>query len=199
MRKFLFLAVAVSFFSCFFCLTTFAATAYDEAVQGELSKDADSPTPVSVAGGSNLISGSLDADYDLFQLTLSPSQQLDAILFQQYDVSEQEQSFFLVESGPQLSSFFTAEAALGSALVGRNPGTEVGDDLLAELARAPLGGSGFTTPLGPGTYTFWFQETGAPVNYTFNFVVTETVPEPATLLIALGSFLAFGFRQARVG
>lgn len=67
-----------------------------------------------------------------------------------------------------------------------------GSDLLARLGLAQTGGSGFTPPLGPGTYTFLIQQTGPPLTgFTLAFVV---VPEPSSAAL-LGAGL---FRRARI-
>ena len=49
------------------------------------------------------------------------------------------------------------------------------------------GATGFTPPLGPGSYTFLIQQTGALTNYEFDITV---VPEPGSLcLMAIGGLL----------
>ncbi|MEO0974710.1 MAG: hypothetical protein AAFX85_16595 [Pseudomonadota bacterium] len=47
-----------------------------------------------------------------------------------------------------------------------------GTDYLAILAGAPQAGTGFTPPLGAGTYSFVAQQTGSELTaYTFDFVI----------------------------
>jgi hypothetical protein len=57
------------------------------------------------------------------------------------------------------------------------------------------GATGFTPPLGPGTYTFLIQQSGSTVSYEFDMTV---VPEPTSLcLIGLGGLLLLARRATR--
>ena len=74
---------------------------------------------------------------------------------------------------------------LGNALIGTAPGQGEGDNVLDDLGNAIFGGTGFAGPLGPGTYTFWFQETTAGVDYALSL---QVVPLPPAIWL-LGSAL----------
>ena len=60
----------------------------------------------------------------------------------------------------------------------------LGTDVLDNIGTGP-GAIGFLPPLGPGTYSFWLQQTGGSLTtYGLDLVV---VPEPtAAALLALG-------------
>jgi len=163
-------------------LSAQAAVVYDESVSGDLSSDNLNPTAIILAAGDNIISGSVVAapgDRDFWTVTIASGQSLDAIIFDEFNSAE-DRSFFAVEIGNQITALNSAASLLGSALVGAGVGASQGDDILDNLGAAPFGGAGFTGSLGPGTYTFWFQETAASVDYSLNFQVSE-VPVPAAV------------------
>ncbi|NJL84465.1 MAG: PEP-CTERM sorting domain-containing protein [Chloroflexaceae bacterium] len=161
-----------------------AAIIHNEAIDGDLSSNNLAPTVLEVNRGSNQIIGSVtpnpNIDRDFFTITIADNQLLTAIILENYDTTE-DQSFFAVELGTQISSIISAATFLGTANIGLPAVAPEGSDVLDNLGQALLGGSGFSGPLGPGTYTFWFQETVAPVAYTFNLQVAST-PEPSSLL-----------------
>lgn len=176
-----------------------ATTIHDEALDGELSGTAGSPTVLATALGSNVVIGQVGGasccnpsdptGRDVFTITIAPGQILSQVVLQLYGEPAQN-SYLAVEAGPVITSFESAAALLGSALVGSLPGATQGDDLLDDLGAAlidgfPVGGAGFAPPLGPGQYTFWFQERDPDlVPYALDFVI---VPEPSTaLLVGLG-------------
>ena len=62
-----------------------------------------------------------------------------------------------------------------------------GTNILSDLGGIPLTGSGFSLPLGPGTYTFNVQQTGPQMNsYSLNFVIGAAAPVPALPPLGLG-------------
>lgn len=161
-------------------LSAQAAVVYDESISGDLSSDNLNPTSISLSAGDNIISGNVIAapgDRDFWTVTIANDQSLDAIILDQF-VTTEDRSFFAVEQGPQITAINSAATYLGSALVGAGAGASQGDDILDDLGGAIFGGSGFIGALGPGTYTFWFQETAAEVDYSLNFQVSQ-VPVPA--------------------
>jgi hypothetical protein len=187
---------------CFWLLATlmlatpgFADIVHDEAVDGDLSNNNLAPQVLAFNNGSNEIHGSSTfdpLDRDFWTITIDPGFQLTSIELQLYD-SIQDQSWMAVELGSQITSLTDPANLLGSALIGFDPGAQQGDNVLDDLGNAVFGGAGFTGALGPGTYTFWFQETGADINYEFNFVISAAVPEPSSLplmmALACGAFV----------
>jgi hypothetical protein len=65
-----------------------------------------------------------------------------------------------------------------SFLAGDHLNSEVpGTDLLPDLAGAAQAGTGFTVPLGPGTYSYLVQQTGAEESgYSLDFVIASAAP-----------------------
>jgi hypothetical protein len=97
-------------------------------------------------------------------------------------------SFIGMEAGPQVTvspDATTAAGLLGWAHYGP---ADINTNILPEMAIPAEGSSGFTTPLGPGQYSFWIQElsTGSfPFGFDLGLVSASSVPEPGTLTISL--------------
>lgn len=159
---------------------------YDEALLGDLSSDTSAPTPVVFDVGANLVTGTTGRplsgpyDNDVITFTLAPGQTLTRIDLLAYQPvgGYGTGSFMAIGAGVQISKF-DATAHLGDALV------SVPGDVLPLLAAGTIyGAPGFTTPLGPGTYTWWLSEASTTIAYSVAFGV---VPEPSTaLLISAG-------------
>jgi hypothetical protein len=162
---------------------------HDESINGDLSDDHLNPTPLTLSAGSNIIRGTTAWDPlepDFFTVTIAADQTLTEVVLIEYQ-NDDDASFVAVEVGPQISSLDSGATLLGATLIGSDPGSLVGDDVLDDLGMAPWGGSGFMSPLGPGEYTFWHQETAGDTSYAFDFRV---VPEPSTtmLMMLMGLF-----------
>jgi len=173
-----------------------ASIVHDESVDGDLSNDNMSPTALLFNIGQNDIIGSTTnspLDRDFWTFTIGANEQLDSVTFLQFDTTE-DRSFFAVASGGTVPSVASATGLLGSNLIG-DP--EVGTDVLDNLGAAAFGGTGFSGPLGPGSYTFWFQETAANVDYSFRFNVSSSaVPEPSSMMfLGLGITLMAARRR----
>jgi hypothetical protein len=167
--------------------TASAATAWDESVDGDLSTDPSTPTPVSLGLGSNLISGSITGpddirDYLTFTipagLVLAELKQLEYVTLPGGEPGNR--GFHAIIAGN--TSFVPDATNIGNFLGGNHVDPlPVGTDMLPPPAAATLGGTGFTTPLGPGTYTYHIQQTTAVLTgYALDF---ELVPEPTTAAI----------------
>ncbi|MCR9093991.1 MAG: PEP-CTERM sorting domain-containing protein [bacterium] len=167
------------------------AQAYTETTDGEFSADPLAPTPVDVAPGSNLFTGSVAAPEDVrdyWTFTIDPGELLTAI---QLVSSEDGTTGGAPDRGfialhPGATAAIPGGSTIGGFLGGDHlDAIDAGTDVLLNLAGAPLGGTGFTAPLGPGDYAFLIQQTsGQIIAYTFDFVV---IPEPGTaLLLGLG-------------
>ena len=168
------------------------AVIYDEGASGDLSGNLASPTPLVLNNGANTIVGQMgdngdtgatngrDADY--FSFIVGAGSSVTAINVDLYTFSPNDPgvSFFGYTSG----SSFTGQGAGdidGQALFNAASG-----DVLPSLA----GGA-----LGPGTYSFWLQETSANVvNYQLTFT---QIPEPSAGIFALLGTLGIALRRRR--
>lgn len=173
-----------------FAASTSAQVIWDEAIDGDLSSDHLNPTLLSFTPGSNLVFGdtspnpNLDPDY--FTMVIPTGYELSSIIFEEY-VSGDDQAFFAVEVGSQITDPGSPAALLSATLIGAIPGTMQGDELLDNLQNPDIFG-GFSGNLGEGTYTFWYQETANATDYGFNFVLTP-IPAPASATLMLGGLL----------
>ena len=77
---------------------------------------------------------------------------------------------------------------------------DINSDVLSRMGIPSAGSTGFTAPLGSGTYSFWVQEVDTePVNYGFDLMLTAAVPEPqkyAALAVGLVLTIAALRRRA---
>lgn len=177
-----------------------ATAAYVESVSGDLSNDATAPTGLTVSAGSNVVTGSTITspfDRDIFSFTLAANQQLDSIVLNSYTgPAGGNGSFFAVQSGSGINTG-NAGAHLGNELIGQAVGIQQGDDVLDDMGTPRFGSSpGFTGALGPGTYTFWIQETAGPLAYSLDFQVSE-VPLPAAAWLFGSALLGLGALKRR--
>lgn len=179
----------IAAFSLLLCLhlTAGGAVAWDESVDGDLSGDPKAPTVVAFSGGSNIVDGTMVASTDAFDymtFTIEPGQQLTRLsLLEFVDLPSGQQgntAFHAIIAGA--TSFIPAFSNVNN-FMGSNhlDFIHIGIDLLADLAGAPFGGTGFTIPLGPGTYTYHVQQVDEQLTgYTLDFVVEgESGPDSA--------------------
>lgn len=191
--------------------TASASVAYDEGVSGDLSNSGTAPTALSVGVGHNEVSGMTGRDQagvvdrDYFTFTVAPDQFLTAITLLSAtslpgrDV-ENPLSFIGVQSGNEVTvdpAATTAAGLLGWTHYG--PG-DASSDILDNIG-AGFGATGFTGPLGPGSYAFWVQDTGSGMAaYSFDFIIAA-VPEPSSWAMMLTGFglLGLALRRRRTG
>lgn len=170
--------------------TASADIIWDEAIDGDLSSDNLNPTQLTFVPGSNEVFGDTapnsNLDPDFFSFEIPVGYELSSVIFAEYD-RVNEQSFFAVQVGPQITDTGDPSDLLSALLIGTVPGTMQGDELLDDLRRPNVFG-GFNGNPGAGTYTFWYQETGVPTNYGFEFVLTP-VPAPASMAVLGGALL----------
>jgi hypothetical protein len=182
-----------------------AATAWDEAVSGDLANVGTSPTAVSLVTGNNLVSGSTGrssagvVDRDYFTFTLPAGLQLDALTVLQGTtfLGPSSLSFIGVQAGAQVTVNPTGGSAtglLGWWLYSEN---DIGLDILPQMGLA-FGATGFSGPLPAGDYAFWVQETGTgTADYRFELSVSA-VPEPLGAWLLLGGLAGLtGLQRGR--
>ena len=169
-----------------------AATIWDEGIDGDLSGNQSAPTVLVVDVGSNSITGvTQTGDVDFFTFTVPDGANLAQIILTSFD-SADDLAFLAIQSGPVITDTTSAANLLGWV---HASATFVGTNVLDDLANG-AGALGFTTPLGPGTYTVWMQQTGAdPVAYGLDLVLR--VPEPSTALLFAFGIAALGFARRR--
>ncbi len=172
-----------------------AGVFYSESVSGDLPGDFANP----FAGGNlslgiNSISGSsVGTDRDYITFTIPAGLAVTSLTLSSF-VSEDDRIFLALTAGNASIDPDTAAANLGGMLGYTHPGTAnttalLGTDILDDLAEG-FQAAGFTTPLTPGDYTLWIQETG-PINADYGFELTA-VPEPSNIAWVVGTLLAGG-------
>ncbi len=158
---------------------TFAS--HDEDLDGDLSNDPMNPTVINVVNGSNEVcAASLAPDTDFFTITVPAGATLDEIELTSFNSAGV--GFLGFASGTTIDPNAGIPGLLGWTHLGNAQGPQ-----LAELGAN--GGIGFTSPLGPGDYTFWTQET-SPVNstsYCLDFQLTIP-PPPVTAIPTMGEW-----------
>lgn len=179
--------------------------AWDESLDGDLSGDPLAPTQLALAPGDNRIVGSVTTSTldtrDYVTFTILAGQELTAIRQDVYvDVpggGPGDRGYNAIAAG---ATSAIPDSTNGNLFLGGDHIDQLapGTDLLAILATAPLAGTGFTAPLGPGTYTYHLQQTGQQVvGYELVFQVAASaapVPasSPATLALLGLAFAAAG-------
>ncbi len=185
-----------------FSVSASAIVVWDEGVNGDLSTDPFAPTVVNFGLGTNTVIGSMSTPNDTrdyLTFTIGAGQLLTGIILQQYDDLDVggpgNRGFFAISAGP--TSAIPGGGTSGSFLSGAHLDPfGAGTDLLTILQTNQLTGTGITSPLTAGTYTFLVQQTGPQLTgYTFDFQVAE-VPIPAAVwLFATGLLALFGARR----
>ncbi len=165
---------------------------WTESLDGDLSSAEGAPTFVAMGLGTNTISGSVSAGggdtRDFITFTLAAGLELSGLILQQWEDGTSggpaNTGYHAINLGATsfVPSVSTMNSFLGGSILNALP---PGTDLLPDLAAAYSNGTGFTAPLGPGTYSYVIQQTGPQLNrYALDFVV---IPEPATaMLLSLG-------------
>ena len=163
-----------------------------EETPGDLGTDLsdvhNNPTPVGVLPlGESAVIGYVEnadrSDADIFTFTVDNNQGLDAILLS----VEGTRHFWAIGEGTQISTSTNPDTRLRARLVSDS---DDGVNLLTDVPAMDedYGGTGLTSPLGPGDYTIWIQET-ALENFAFTFTfqtsTVTSIPEPSSVL-ALG-------------
>lgn len=163
----------------------------------DLSGDPTVPSLLTFQLGENSILGRMGRedpadpiDRDIFTVTIPTGQSLTSIRVVDLDGSGGAGSFYAVGPGSTIN-LSNPSTHISNALI--NQTGEVFDDLIENPYN---GGTGLSGPLGPGTYTFWFQETSAIIRYEMAYtVVPEPIANTAFAIALLGS--AFALRIHR--
>jgi hypothetical protein len=166
-----------------------AGVFYDESVSGDLSGLFSSPFQGgNLSVGDNTISGSsVSTDRDYITFTIPTGLAVTSMTLSSF-VSADDVIFVALTAGNTSIDPATAGSNLGSMLGYGHPGVpHLGTDILDNLA-AGGGAAGFSTPLSPGDYTLWIQQTQAQ-NVAYSFDLTA-VPEPADAAWAVAALLA---------
>lgn len=178
---------------------------WNETVNGDLSNSGLTATAVSFGVGSNVVQGTTghDAtgaiDRDYFTFTIGPNQVLSSL-----NILAGTQtlgfSFIGLQSGTQVTLATNASTAAGLLGWAHYGSSDIGTNILDNMSVATNGSSGFSIPLGPGSYAVWVQEIspGGTVPYAFDFEVAS-VPEASTWAMMLTGFglLGLAFRRRR--
>jgi hypothetical protein len=184
---------------------------YDEDVPPnvDLSTNAASPTPLTIALGNNRLRGSVvsSADTrDYITFTIPPGQQLDALnllRWEQLPSGAPNLGFHFLDGPPPSvdpasnSGSFLGGDHVDAAHIGTNRLVALSDG----LSGASTAGTGFTVPLPAGTYVYEIQQTsGQRMGYEIQFVVgnapspvpvfgTWAIAVVATGLVAAGGWI----------
>lgn len=180
-----------------------AATAWDEALSGDLANQGATPTVLSLTAGSNLVLGTTGrtagvVDRDYFSVTLPAGWQLDSltVLPGSTFLGASGATFLAVQAGPQVTVNPTGGSPAGLLGWWHYSENDVGTDILPLLGIG-VGATGFSGPLPAGTYSFWVQDTGTgSAAYRFDLSVSA-VPEPATVLMLLAGIAGIGAAARR--
>jgi hypothetical protein len=191
------------------------ATIYDEGVSGDLSNDKAAPTALTLTPGLNSVIGTVNGfgngdPQDWVSFTIPTGFVMTSYINSKYD-STDPQGFTGFQFGSSFPGGVDSEfdagsyagyAHFGTAATnpdGTPPLSTVGVNLLPLMADPTFapGTTGFTPPLGPGTYTFLIQQ-GNDITTSYQFDMNvRSVPEPGSslCLLGMGSLAIFALRR----
>lgn len=185
----------------------YAATVYNETVSGDLSNSGLSPSVISLGPGSNQIFGSTGRgtviDRDYFTVNIGAGLDLVGITVLPGTQSGGAVSFIGLQAGSQVTVSTAATDATGLLGWWHYGPSDINTNILPEMAVPSMGSSGFKTPLGPGSYSFWIQDfNSGTFNYGFDLQVATApvgpAPEPGTLgTVLVGAGILIGAIRRR--
>jgi hypothetical protein len=164
-----------------------AETVWNETTNGDLSGNGNAPTQLGAwgAGTHSVLATSGAGDVDDFTFTIPAGLSLSTIVNSAY-AGIDGTAFIGIANGATVDHAGAPASLIGYQHFGPNMGN-VDSDLLAFM-----GG-----PLGPGTYSVWWQQIGSPSTVQLDFTV---VPEPGSagvLALAAVAFTTARTRRAR--
>ncbi|MEL6258989.1 MAG: hypothetical protein AAFQ67_08035, partial [Pseudomonadota bacterium] len=149
--------------------------------------DFQNPTDIGTLGvGTNTLTAGQqgeaagrDIDYVTFEV--AEGQQLSAINLVSYDGGDAAAFLGLVEGAafPTDASSTQASDLLGGVTYGD---AQEGSDILDDIGGLQ-GATGFSGPLGAGTYTIWLNQTGPASTTSLEFIIEEATSAP---MLSLG-------------
>ena len=141
-------------------------------------------------------------DYDYVTFTVAEGQQLDQIVVTDYETDGASNGgFFALIEGTEFpappTSFEENEAFAAQLLAGAIVPNEfpIGGDLLGDDGDGSIQGQATLDhdgPLGPGTYSLWFSQGGAPSTTTLTFQSSEVSVDPIISIAGAGSVVESG-------
>jgi hypothetical protein len=181
------------------CGAVTKAATYNEGVSGDISNSQAAPTNLALTLDNNSIIGNVNGtasdSHDWISLTVPAGMKMTSYVNASY-ASNDVQGFtgFNVGASFAGSAFaagsYAGYAHFGTGATNNGPAAStVGVDLLPLMANPAVapGATGFTPPLGAGTYTFLIQQLGASTSYEFD---AKVVPEPESVCLPAGGLLA---------
>ena len=156
---------------CFCSSAALAGFDHDEAIDGELSGDGMAPTVLTPTPGENYLTGHVGgedpaAHSDFIQLTVPEGQVLESITVLGYS-SDANMSFIGIEDEPVYATEQGNPNYFGYVFFGQGA---IGDDALPPMG---VSNGNFSPPLYPGVYSFWINESGFAIGYSFTFYFRE--------------------------
>ncbi len=152
------------------------ATVFDEAGGVDASDDRLNPTPIGLGAGSSTIvlnqqGDAFGRDLDYVTFDIPAGQQLASLTLDAFIADAGNQGFLAIQQG----TVFTTDASstlpsdfLGGVVYGAQ---FTGADLLPQMAQL---GTGLPVPLGAGSYTLWFNQTGPQSEAVLTFAIEDS-------------------------
>ncbi|MBO6514619.1 MAG: hypothetical protein JJ974_11700 [Phycisphaerales bacterium] len=173
-----------------------SAAIYDETVDGDLSGDRFAPTMITLDQGMNTVSMDVvlsdqpGGDRDYFTFTLGAGQSIDSmVILESSNPLGGSDSAAFVGFGPGSFFDFDPDIFSGPGLDGfviTSPGF-VGVEVINDL-------TGGLNSIGPGSYSFWVQQTGQDL--TRVSIGLNVIPSPSAMgVLAMGGLVAMRRRR----
>ncbi|MFO1499883.1 MAG: hypothetical protein U1G07_16070 [Verrucomicrobiota bacterium] len=186
----------------------FAVVIHDEAVNGDFSGSGTSPKALGALGlGNNEVYGTTGRDFagtrdiDYFSFSIPAGYQLSEMRL--LKAAPGSTGFAGLQAGGQVTLPSNASSAAGLLGWVHYTDGQIGTDILDDIGTAGNGASGFSPPLGAGTYALWVQDGNpGPLPYGFNFVVSPVpdvgsgMSELGLAILATGSYFGLSRKRA---